>query len=478
MAKKNKANIKPSTLWSYIILGGFILSLLYYNLISLPHYRQWGVFHYYVGAKYLKELGYFNLYNCAVESGNSAWEKIRIVRDLRSYKLLSDDKIPKCPNENFSEDRLKKFREDVSLITAKEYPQYWAEVATDKGFNPPPSWAAIAGPIAYSFSPENEFISSIIFNLDVVFIIIAGVVVFLISGPLAALITLVLALLYFGTFGIIGNNFLQYAWFPALCASIAFHKKGRFGSSGITLGIASALQVFPAVFLIPIAVSSVLALLKKDFTNFKKNIFFLFSFFCTVILFALMGILHTGKTGIWFEWYEKITTHRNYINGEVFNIGLPNLITEFGASDRSNSFSYTEAYDTTIARGGIFSENLTIWLIIITIYFTISVIALRRNVNPFVIGFIPMYLLMSLSPFYYLSLSLIPFALWENKKLRIASIVSLLCLYILNLVLIYPRMYYISFNYNMHLISELSVFGFFKVLLFLIPSNSLQEKLD
>lgn len=156
-----------------LILGCTCIGLLFLFVTQIPSYYagSWGIFHYYLGAKYIKEIGYFDIYSCAIEAteNTGVWSTTSLVRELHTYRVIPRDQLPQCPRNKFTNSRWKEFTHDVEVIT-KEFSHdvevltnssladYWSQVVTDKGFNPPPSWAAFAGFVANTFSLDNRLL--------------------------------------------------------------------------------------------------------------------------------------------------------------------------------------------------------------------------------------------------------------------------------------------------------------------------------
>src|SRR5207248_2201161 len=143
----------------------------------------WDQYHYYMGAKYFPELGYTNLYKCAVtaedELGKEHIEFDRVAGqaerpgediDFRGEMRDADKKVrdlgaeyadeaggenllvpvrhilehPEQCKNLFSPARWEKYKRDVEFYRVVSGKQYWTDMQTDHGFNPPPVWT-IAG---------------------------------------------------------------------------------------------------------------------------------------------------------------------------------------------------------------------------------------------------------------------------------------------------------------------------------------------
>lgn len=136
----------------------------------------WGIFHYYLGAKYFRELDYASFYACALAAdldGRRVWHANTRVRNLSSYAIVGRDDVAPCPNGRFSPARWRDFTGDVAVLQ-KIMPEGQREgVLTDKGFNPPPSWGVLAGWVANRLPLGNVTAAKIVFNLDLMFALIS-----------------------------------------------------------------------------------------------------------------------------------------------------------------------------------------------------------------------------------------------------------------------------------------------------------------
>jgi hypothetical protein len=68
--------------------------------------------------------------------------------------------------------------------------------------------------------------------------------------------------------------------------------------------------------------------------------------FAVILASFLLGSLAGRGVGAWGEWQRKISIHKNYLRGEIFDIGLANLIS---ATVSQNHTDVTTIPRTTIA---------------------------------------------------------------------------------------------------------------------------------
>jgi len=122
--------------------------------------QGWGMYHYYVGAKYFEEVGYFDLYECTITETTPR-------RDLRTYDYRLDD--PDCTS-NFTPERYQQFHDDI--IASEFYPQ----AMIDKGYNGSPTWTAIFGTLANwnIITPHNAHLIDIVVLVSALFFCVDG----------------------------------------------------------------------------------------------------------------------------------------------------------------------------------------------------------------------------------------------------------------------------------------------------------------
>src|SRR5262249_52287856 len=135
----------PRALRRTFALGLALASIAtFYEFFSTPgpaFFHRWEMFHYVLGAKYARELGYEGLYVCVAvaDAGNGHTHEVRsrVLRDLRNDELREGANVLDDPNScrGFSPARWSTFRSDVAAfrgIVAND--ETWAAMQTDHGY--------------------------------------------------------------------------------------------------------------------------------------------------------------------------------------------------------------------------------------------------------------------------------------------------------------------------------------------------------
>jgi len=225
------------------------------------HYHDY--FHYFFGAKYVKELGYFGLYDFTVLAFSELREegtKVPEIKDLRALRSFwnavpCDVGVERARNaveRRFSKDRWLEFKKDMkNYLALGWYNGYWEGLLFDAGFNPPPTWAVLGSPLANMFSVSKTSVEGLPW-ID--YILVFGVATFFILrcfGVYPALLyVLVFSVSWFNSMDWTGGSFFRLPELAAMAIGICMLQKNRYMWAGICLGLATAMRIFPAFFVL------------------------------------------------------------------------------------------------------------------------------------------------------------------------------------------------------------------------------------
>lgn len=251
-----------------LFAGAAVVAALTYFNFGAFHFggyvHNWDTLHYYLGAKYFRELSYDRLYDCmavadAAEPRLALRVQHRKITDLRTNVLGTSAEILKHPERctsHFSPERWRAFRADLSHFRRHESPQRWEEISTDHGFNGTPVWLLAGGLLANTGPATDGRILALTLIDPLYFAAMVAVL-----GWAFGLRPLAVALLVFATFFPTrffwtGGAFLRWDWLFYTAAAVACFKKDRPWLAGAALGYAATLRIFPGL----IAAGSAVAL--------------------------------------------------------------------------------------------------------------------------------------------------------------------------------------------------------------------------
>lgn len=242
-----------------LLLALAVVSLAaWWNLFRFhfdSYVHTWDTWHYDVGAKYFRELGYTGLYEATaaaeIELGLSDDVAARRLRNLVTNRLESTGRVlsdPRAPKARFSPERWASFLKDIAWFRGLMSRQRWAEMQEDHGYNATPVWG-IAGSLLANLGPS-EYTVPFLLLLDPLLLVLVWVAVFWAFDWRSASV----AAIWWGTnyparFWWNGGSFLRMDWLFFMVLGICLLRKARPAGAGFALAYAALLRIFPGFVL-------------------------------------------------------------------------------------------------------------------------------------------------------------------------------------------------------------------------------------
>jgi hypothetical protein len=344
--------------WRRALLAalGFAALLAWPNAGNL-HYRdrvhQWELAHYYLGSKYLAELGYTRLYACAalVDAEDGVALPDSPIRDLRDNRLVPTsaelERAPECRGA-FSPERWELFRRDARAFRDLGGPEQWAAVRRDHGFNGTPTWALLGGTLA-SLAPPSQAQLATLAAADAVLL----PAIFALAAAAFGLEGAALAAGFFGTnalapFGWTGGAFLRYDWLFWLVAGLAALRGRRSVLGGFALAYAALLRAFPLVALAGLGAKAIAeAVERRSLRPFAERWRVAAGAALAVALLGVLPAVVTARPGIWLDFARNSAKHLDIESAN--NVGLATFL------------SYDAATSLDMRRDPLLVDPLATW---------------------------------------------------------------------------------------------------------------------
>jgi hypothetical protein len=295
--------------------------------------HKWELFHYYLGSKYPKELGYKRLYVCAAiaqsELGRVARAEVaqRKIRDLETDVIKPAGPVlenPEACKSHFSPERWDEFKVDVAWFRATSNRDFWEGMSTDHGYNPPPVWTTTGHLVGLFFPTATSLSMNIMSSLDTFLFALTFFFIWWAFG----LQTCCLVLVFWGT-QLPGNGyftggaFLRQDWLLFLVLAACLLRKHYWALAGASLALSALLRVFPAIFFAGIGVVAVVYFLKhKRFAKHHLRVF-LGAALATVVLVSA-SVAVTGADA-YVAFAQHIRLHHR--TPATNNMGLSTLLS-------------------------------------------------------------------------------------------------------------------------------------------------------
>ncbi len=224
------------------------------------YFNPYEFFHYYVGAKYARELGYTRLYDAAVlvDREQGIVHRSPEITDLGAlagrpgpeYKRLRDvyreEAAIRAP---FTPERWRAFAGDVAFFRDQLDPQVWERELLDKGYNATPVWTSIGGLLAGAVPTSNAAGMRALAWIDVLLLALAFAAVGWAFGHRPMLFALAFYLTHYCTgHAHFRAAFLRTDWFTALVVAVCCLRRGFPAAAGALTAHAALSRVFPALF--------------------------------------------------------------------------------------------------------------------------------------------------------------------------------------------------------------------------------------
>jgi hypothetical protein len=287
------------------------------------HVHYWDAFHYFMGAKYLPELGYSRLYEATYAAGRElgAFDYVTQVRDLETYALRDTGSIDQsAARSRFRPERWEAFKRDLAYWGP--HINEWRGLLQDHGYNDPPPRAQLLHLLLRGV-PANAVIVTALSALDYLVVAAAFVAVRWGFGELpAALAGAFFFLSSLARFDFIGGSILRWDWTAAVLAGVSLFARGRGAAAGALLGYAVLARIFPLLFLLPLGVKWLQGRLggTRDPVLFRC-----LAAAAAVLLLAAAGVAVVGSEGAHLQEYaRKIQRHSEA--GFINTVGLGPLI--------------------------------------------------------------------------------------------------------------------------------------------------------
>lgn len=270
--------------------------------------HPWEQFHFYLGAKHQKQLGYFNLYKAAILADR---ETVHVLDNLpRTRDLTNFEEVPVATaladadavRARFSDAEWELFKADWAAM-AQTWRIDWARVMTDHGNSNSPAWSIIAHPLA-RLVPVGVEGQAWLGWLDMLLMIVLWLFAWQTFGHRVAAIGLLMWAAEPLVFDYLSGSLLRWDWLFALGMAACFLKRGRYGVAGGFFGYAVATKLFPLFFGVAMLISAFFEWrktrkIRPEHVQFAKG---------TVLAGALAVAISAAMfgPGTWSEYAQRI----------------------------------------------------------------------------------------------------------------------------------------------------------------------------
>jgi hypothetical protein len=427
-------------------LALIVLSLVsvgaYFDFGHYPKFRSFmnchDMYHYYLGSKYSREVGYQYLYQCTLladwELMNQPKEpRMTSVRRMDDYSFQNGRDVIRDPGKykaGFTPERWEEFKQDCRYFATLLRESRWKNVVRDMGYNATPVWNMVARRITSIVPTSSPFGMDLLVSFDLILIAIMTVLAAWAFGWRNAL----LALIFFCTcfcmsYTHIRGGLLRLDWVTMLVMSLCLLKKARYKTAGALMGYAGMARIFPLVFVVGLGGKFLWDLVRTRKLNRNYLAFFMvFGAVCAILM--SLSIWSDGGVQHWAEFSKKIALHNDYFAPP--RVGFRNI--------------FLMAYDYPPGGWRAYSEQahkkLEDWRLLwlgIRVSAVLLVVYLAKNVEDYEtipLGYIPAYFLTA-PTFYYHVMLIAALFLFLPKRDQVHRLAGLLIVFLYSVAMFY-----------------------------------------
>jgi hypothetical protein len=254
-------------LWAFAVAALSLFAFTNYGELRGNHelVHPWEQYHFFLGSKYLREIGYFDLYKATLLADREGAHALAVdrTRDLHTFGLVPVDAAladGDAVRARFSDARWRAFKDDLARLC--DWPAPWREVVSDHGNSGSPAWALVALPFVElsGSSPRGQRLLGCI---DLVLMLVLGVFLVRCFGAEVAAVGITLWCLTPISFDYLAGSILRWDWLFALGMAACFLKREKPFAAGAFLGYAIVSKLFPICFAVALAAWLIAASLRE-----------------------------------------------------------------------------------------------------------------------------------------------------------------------------------------------------------------------
>jgi hypothetical protein len=409
----------------YIILlivasSSCLVTFYQYGFLRNKYFDIGDMFHYYLGPKYLAEVGYDNLYICAAIAQQESGRKLpRYMRSLTTNKVASSrkflsDKTVVDARAKFSGERWEEFKKDVDTFRRWHSERSWQRRFADHGYNGTPGWNYFASFITNNV-PINHFNLTLVSMLNMYLVVIMFMIVLKVFGWRLGLLFTILFCINFPDRYLLGGSILRYVWIVSLVIGLSFIKLNKYGWAGMFIALAAMLIIFPILFLLGIVLKCAYYCANNKHIPWKYIQFLRSAAITCIVVFGLSISIGQGLSN-WTGFLNQMTLNSSRLaNGRIgfiYNFMHPKEIFE-----KDGQQAYEPRLESYKAARSIFIswENLSTIFIAVIIIYIIKLTGKMDDLSLTVfLGFSLYFLFFSTVRYYYAGLVGLPL-MWHSR---------------------------------------------------------------
>lgn len=382
--------------------------------------HPWEQFHFYLGAKHQKQLGYFNLYKAAFLADRETVHVLDGVTKTRDLTTFEDVPVSTALSDatevraRFSDADWERFKADWTAM-ARTWHIDWGRVMDDHGNSNSPAWSILTHPLTL-LVPVGAEGQAWLGWLDMILMIVLWLFVWQTFGHRVAAIGLFIWAAEPLVFDYLSGSLLRWDWLFALGMAACFIKRERWGVAGAFFGYAVATKLFPIFFGVAMLIRAGLEWrktrkIRSEHVQFLKG---------TVIAGALAVAISTAMfgTNTWVEYARRIQVAQ-VEKFYAIQYSFKSVYLQFVASEPREWAQGLFPSEIKQARPDVDINDYQVGFFIARLLFTALIAVLLRRANDleaFLMGPLLVFTWLTVNMYYWNMLGLLAMGLAMRKE--------------------------------------------------------------
>lgn len=382
---------------------------------KLPLIHNWEQFHFYLGAKYQAEVGWFNLYKATIIADRESVNVLGGVgqtRDLTTFEQVPIDSVLRetdAVKSRFSAERWEAFKADWVQMT-RLWNINWTNVINDHGNSNSPAWAVLAAPLT-RVVPLTMNGQALLGWIDMLLMLGLWLTVWQVFGHRVASVGLFMWAAEPIVFDYLAGSILRWDWLFAVGMAACFIKLKKWDAAGAFFGFALATKLFPLFFGVALGIRALFEWRKTkkfdpQYLKFLRG---------TVIAGAMTVALSTAMFGVtaWKEYAQRIQvtqTEKFY----SIQYSLKTVYLQHAANPVQTWAQTIFPSDIAQRRADVDIKDYSFGFLLARLAFTALVVLLLRratDVEAFVLGPLLVFAWLTVNMYYWNMLGLLALGL-------------------------------------------------------------------
>lgn len=410
---------KPIAVALVVVLsGGWVTAGVMAGRLPLIH--AWEQYHFVLGARYQREVGWFNLYKATILADR---ETVNVLSNLPTTRDLTNfEEVPIATaladaqqvRARFSDERWEAFKADWTQFTQVSRIN-WTQVMNDHGNSNSPAWALLAAPIA-RMVPITAQSQAFLGWIDMLLMLGLWLIVWQTFGHRVASIGLFFWAVPPNSFDFLSGSFLRWDWLFALGVSVCLLKQRRYELSGGFFGFAVATKLFPLFFGVALGLRALVEwretkVFRKDYLHFVRG---------AAIAGALSVALSAAAFGVdsWKEYAQRIQVAQ-VEKFYAIQYSLKTVYLQHAAGTAADWAQTIFPGDLKQRQNEVRAEDYAVGFFLAKLAFTALVLVLIRradDVEAFTLGPLLVFTWLTVNMYYWNMLGLLALGLAQRTE--------------------------------------------------------------